>query len=113
MKQKKGFKLGILLVILVVITGIGTGITYWMNAPEEIEEDNFVIVTSFYPVYIATMNLTEGMEAVEVVNLMSQQGGCLHDYQLTTHDMKQLERADVFIMNGAGMEGYIEEVAKS
>ena len=27
--------------------------------------------------------------------------------------MKQLERADVFIMNGAGMEGYIEEVAKS
>lgn len=40
------------------------------------------------------------------------QTGCLHDYQLTTEDMKTLEQADVFVVNGAGMESFLEKAAK-
>ena len=40
------------------------------------------------------------------------QTGCLHDYQLTTEDMKTLEKADAFIVNGAGMESFLDKVIK-
>ena len=41
------------------------------------------------------------------------QTGCLHDYQLTTEDMKTLEKADVFVVNGAGMESFLEKAAEA
>lgn len=71
------------------------------------------IVTSFYPVYIAAKNITSGMDHIELVNLTENQSGCLHDYQLTTEDMKKLETADIFIMNGGGMEGFVTDAAES
>ena len=68
------------------------------------------IVTSFYPIYVFTLNLTSGLEDVEVHNLAAPDTGCLHDYQLQTGDMKRLAGADVFLINGAGMEGYLANV---
>lgn len=41
------------------------------------------IVASFYPVYIAVLNLTAGVDGVEVVSLTGPTTGCLHDYQLS------------------------------
>lgn len=73
------------------------------------EEKN--IVTSFYPVYIITKNLTAGIDGVRVVNLTENQTGCLHDYQLTTGDMLLLENADLLVINGGGMELFIEQAA--
>ena len=70
------------------------------------------IVTSFYPMYIATANITKGVEGVQVTNMTKPQTGCLHDYQLTTDDMKTLEKADVFVANGAGMESFLDKVIK-
>lgn len=68
------------------------------------------IVTSFYPMYIAAWNVVDGMEQVELTNLTENHSGCLHDYQLTTEDMRVLENADVFIMNGGGMESFVENI---
>ena len=39
------------------------------------------------------------------------QTGCLHDYQLTTEDLKTLESADAFVVNGGGMESFLDKVA--
>ena len=36
--------------------------------------------------------------------------GCLHDYHLDTKDMKRIENADVFVINGAGLESFLEKV---
>lgn len=71
------------------------------------------IVTSFYPIYIFALNLTEGIEGVEVRNLTAPDTGCLHDYQLQTGDMKKLAAADAFLINGAGMEGYLSGVMEA
>ena len=40
------------------------------------------------------------------------QTGCLHDYQLMTEDMKTLEKADAFVINGAGMEDFMDKVTE-
>ena len=68
------------------------------------------VVTSFYPIHLFARNLLDGVDGIEIASLTEPTSGCLHDYQLQTSDMKSLARADVFLINGAGMEGYLEGV---
>lgn len=76
------------------------------------QHEGINIVTSFYPMYIATLNVADGVEGVHIVNMTKPQTGCLHDYQLTTEDMKLLETADILVTNGGGMEAFIDKVIK-
>ena len=71
------------------------------------------IVTSFYPVWILALNLTDGVEGVEVVNLTEQLSGCLHDYTLQHSDMIVLSRADALLINGSGMEPFMPLIAEA
>ena len=81
----------ILLLSATLLTGCGQNSTADNGQKAD---GKFRIVTSFYPVYIATANITKGVDGVEVINMTKPQTGCLHDYQLTTDDMKTLDRAD-------------------
>jgi len=74
--------------------------------------DEFFIVASFYPVYIIAKNVADGIKGVRVLNMTPPVTGCLHDYSITTSDMKNLENADVFLINGAGMESFIDKIAR-
>ena len=96
----------LLLVVLTVLTMAGCG-TQSQSAKKD-----FTIVTSFYPMYIDVINITKGVDGVKVVNMTKPQTGCLHDYQLTTEDMKTLEKADLFVANGAGMESFLDKAVK-
>ena len=42
--------------------------------------------------------------------MTKSQTGCLHDYQLTPQDLKTLENADILIINGAGMESFLDDI---
>ena len=77
------------------------------------DDGTLKIVTSFYPMYLDTLNITRGVAGVEVVNLTPPQTGCLHDYQLTPEDMKTLETADIFVVNGLGMESFLDKVTEA
>lgn len=79
-------------------------------AVRDSDAPRFRIVTSFYPMYIMALNIANGIDGVQIDNMAGQQAGCLHDYQLQSKDMKNLESADVFVINGAGMESFLEEV---
>lgn len=68
------------------------------------------IVTTFYPLHIAALNITSNTMEVSVTNLTPPTSGCLHDYQLTPTDLTRLARADVLIVNGAGLESFLEKV---
>ncbi len=81
-------------------------------APETGENVD-VIATSFYPVYIFTANLVEGIEGVEVRCIAQQSTGCLHDYTLTARDARLLSDATVLVINGAGMETFMEDLSES
>jgi zinc transport system substrate-binding protein len=63
--------------------------------------------------YIATANVVGDTSGVVLENLSEPQTGCLHDFQLTAEDMKLLSTADIFIVNGGGIENFMEEVAES
>lgn len=72
--------------------------------------DKLTIVTSFYPIYIMALNITAGTSGIELINLTKPQAGCLHDYQLSPGDVKTLQKADIFIVNGAGTENFLDKV---
>lgn len=76
---------------------------------QTIEDTKLNIITSFYPMYIATANIVDGVEDVTLECLASPEVGCLHDYQLTVNDMKKLESAEVFVINGGGMESFLDK----
>ena len=54
--------------------------------------------------------ITAAEDGITIRNLAAPNTGCLHDYQLSTGDMKVLNKADVFLINGAGMESYLTRV---
>ncbi len=67
------------------------------------------ITASFYPLYIMLMNICEGAD-VDISMLAPSDTGCLHDYQLTTKDMQAIEKSDIVVVNGLGMEDFIDKV---
>lgn len=102
--MKQIFSLITVLAVILFFTGCGDN----TKDPNKLK-----IVTSFYPIYIETINIAGNVDGVEVVNLTKPQTGCLHDYQLTTEDMKTLETADIFIVNGLGMENFLDKVTSA
>lgn len=71
------------------------------------DAEEFRIVTSFYPVYAVTLSLVDGAENVMLLNLTGPDIGCLHDYTLTTEDLKKVSGSDLFIASGMGMESFV------
>ena len=82
------------------------------NGKNEGTTEKFTVVTSFYPVYIAAANVVGDCPDILLKNLSEPQTGCLHDFQLTPEDMKLLSTADLFLVNGGGMESFLTDVAE-
>lgn len=114
MKNKYVFVLVMLICIFVASIGLTTiYVNNTQSAQVAKEEDDIKIVTSFYPMYVATINIVDGIDGVTLENLSEPQTGCLHDFQMTPEDMKLLSTADVFVINGGGIEGFMSDVAKA
>lgn len=112
MKKNKYVFVLVMLVVIIVVSGLLTNI-YVRESGSKQEEQTLTVVTSFYPMYIAALNVIGDTDGVHLQNLSEPQTGCLHDFQLTPEDMKLLSKADVFIINGGGIESFMKDVAKS
>lgn len=77
------------------------------------DDEQFKILTSFYPIYIMTLNITENADNVQVSNMAENFSGCIHDYTLTTSDLKKFEKTQVFIENGNGLESFSEKIIQA
>ena len=65
------------------------------------------IYTSVYPIYDFTKKI--GGEKITVYN-MTKAGAEPHDFEITSKDMANLSKADLFIYNGGGMEHWVDSV---
>ena len=99
-----------LLFMFFCIVGI-TGCTDNQGGQKEFENsDKISIVTTIYPVYDFTSHIAG--DQAEIINLVPA-GTEPHDFELSTGDMKLLEKADVFIYNGAGMEHFVDKTLEA
>jgi zinc transport system substrate-binding protein len=99
--------------VFILILALITGCSF--NAPDRSSANNngksLTVAASFYPIYIFTLNVAKDIPNVKVIDLTNPgTTGCLHDYALTTKDMKNLEEARIFVINGAGMESFMDKV---
>ena len=85
-----------LVLILGLLTGCGTPTSYAQ------------IAATTLPVYELTSRLCEGT-GITVSRLVTESVSCLHDYSLNVGQVKAAESAEVIVMNGAGLEEFMED----
>ena len=81
------------------------------QAPGRAEETR--ITASFYPLYIMLMNITENVPGVKLHLMAPADTGCLHHYHLSPADMKLVQDTDIMVVNGAGMEEFMDKVLET
>ena len=67
------------------------------------------IVATTLPVYQFTSMICQGT-GLTVTRLVNESVSCLHDYSLNVGQVKAVEAADLVILNGAGMEDFMEDL---
>lgn len=88
-----------------LLTGCGTG--------ETAQTPGDTIIATTYPMYYLTQRLTEGMDGIQADVLVQESVSCIHDYTLTTTQMRKLEQASMIVMNGSGLEHFMESALES
>lgn len=96
--------------ILSVLVSIFTCLSFCGCKKNGSESVKFV--ASCYPVYIMALNIAKEVSGVEILNMSERHKGCLHDFRLESEDLKRIEKSSAFIINGAGMESFLEKVTK-
>jgi len=66
------------------------------------------IVATTAPVQQFTQAVCAGT-GLEVGLIVSDSVSCLHDYTLSVHQMAALERAEVVVLNGCGLESFLDD----
>ena len=71
------------------------------------QENHIRILASTFPVYLFTKNIVADVKTAKLEIMLPPNLGCPHDYALTPQDMYKLARADVFVVNGLGLEEFL------
>jgi len=98
---------GSLLVTSLVTTGCGNATE---QAADDTEGKKLQIVTTFYPMQEFSSKVAGDLADVTV---LVPAGTEPHDWEPTPKDVAKIAEADVFIYNGGGFEGWVDDVLKS
>jgi zinc transport system substrate-binding protein len=100
--SRKGLLLCVLMLVL-VLTACGP------KSSGSIQEGKVNVVTSFYPIYEFTKEI--GGEDINVINLLPV-GVEPHDWTPRSQDIVNTSKAQLFLYNGAGLEGWVPNFLK-
>lgn len=112
MKKNKYMFVFSMLLAIALAGGIFTRVYVGLDGYGQ-EKQGIYVAASFYPVYIAALNVAGDSPGIVLENLSEPQTGCMHDYQLTPQDMILLSKADLFLVNGGGIENFLAEVGQA
>ena len=73
------------------------------------EEKEAQIAATTLPVYEFSTALCEGT-GIKVSRLVTENVSCLHDYAVQVDQMQAVESAEAVIINGAGLEDFLDDV---
>lgn len=113
-KLRVGFLGFILILSALVFTGCGANTNSTADSQgtgsASDGDKKLTVYTTVYPMYDFTQKI--GGDKVQLKNLVPA-GTEPHDWEPTPSDMADIEKADVLIYNGAGMEPWLDQVFKS
>lgn len=99
--RKHTFSILAALILAVSLTGCSSG--------SSTSEQSLNIACTTWPVYCFTTEITSGVSDITVTPVITSATSCIHDYTLTVENMKAIDRADVLIINGAGLEQNMQD----
>jgi len=70
-----------------------------------------VLCTTF-PIYQITRSMSQGSGNLEIDLMIPAGLGCPHDYIMTPQDMQKIAKADMLVMNGLGLEDFLDAAVK-
>ena len=73
------------------------------------QQETADIAATTLPVYQFASILCEGT-GLTVTRLVTENVSCLHDYSLSVKQVKAVERADVVVLSGGGLEHFMEDL---
>ncbi|MGE6575705.1 metal ABC transporter substrate-binding protein [Paenibacillus xylanexedens] len=117
MKFSKKATLGLLFSLTLIVAGCGQKSASDANTsstgtsvPVESEAAKLNVLVSFYPMYEFTKNVAGDLADVHTLVPAGMEP---HDWEPTPQDIASIEKADVLVYNGAGMESWIDQVIGS
>ncbi|WP_338587077.1 zinc ABC transporter substrate-binding protein [Paenibacillus sp. Y5S-9] len=117
MKFSKKATLGLLFSLTLIVAGCGQKSASDANTtstgtsvPVETETAKLNVQVSFYPMYEFTKNVAGDLADVHTLVPAGMEP---HDWEPTPQDIASIEKADVLVYNGAGMESWMDQVTGS
>lgn len=105
-KQSRLLYVFLFLILSVVLVVSGCG----KQSNVQIVEGKVNVVTTFYPLYDFTKAI--GGEHVNVINLVPA-GVEPHEWSPKSRDLTNMTKAEMFVYNGAGFEGWVDDFLAS
>lgn len=100
-----------MIIVIIGATVLLGGILLWNKqkrpVPQEAEAKNLSVVATFYPLEDFARHV--GGETVTVESIVPA-GAEPHEYEPTPQDILRAYQADVFLLNGAGMDPWAEKI---
>lgn len=87
-------------IVVAVVSGCGKG------DQQDAVEGKINVVTSFYPLYFFAKEI--GGDGAHVMNLIPS-GVEPHDWTPKSRDLSSVSKAQLFLYNGAGLEGWVDD----
>ncbi|MBR5756479.1 MAG: zinc ABC transporter substrate-binding protein [Firmicutes bacterium] len=95
----------VLAMLLACLSGCGSAKT----EPAKSTDSKLNIVTTIFPIYDWTRNITAGSDSIEL-SLLLDNGTDLHSYQPTAADILKISSCDLFIYVGGESDKWVEDV---
>ncbi len=92
-----------IIIVLIIFSGV-----YFLTQEEKTEKE-ILVATSFYPLYDLASHI--GGERIDVLNL-TPLGVDPHEFEPSLKDIAILEKADIFLYNGSGLDPWAEKKEK-
>lgn len=102
--ERAWFLKGIIIAVSIILVFSGCG------NKKETTNEKLQVVATIYPMYEFASKVSGPYADV---TLLVSSGLEPHDWEPTAQDLMLLESADVLVYNGAGMEGWLEEIVDS
>ena len=79
------------------------------TAIKENKHPTLKVVATVFPIHLFTRNIAHSRPYVQIDLLIPPSSGCPHNYSPSPQDLQKLAQADVIIINGLGLEGFLQK----
>lgn len=100
----------LILLLSICIIGVFAVIVFVGKRKSQSDTKKIKVTTSFYPLSYLVERI--GGNAVFVTNL-TPVGSEPHDFEPSTRDIALLEKQDLIVLSGGGLEGYADKIAQN